>query len=794
LLLGVLIALPAMALYERFEYTYKGQTLIYMVIDEEAKLCATSQGSITNGYNAVIRPGNVISDGVTLPAHPMWGDTEYTLTQISKFSFGTDRQIEVYVRDGKYDYKDWQDDIYEVVIPNTVTTVGQQVFCGSKIINLDFASVESICGIDYYSEDELLISNAENVTINGEEVTDLVIPESVTHICDYAFSGWGSLTSVTIPASVQSIGWGAFAGCRFEKVEFASIEQLCNIKFYSVDANPLSNAQHVYINGEEVTDLVIPESVTSIGNYAFYNCSSLTSVVIPGSVKTIGASAFRNCTGITSIEIPGSVTYIGGGAFENCSSLTSLIIADSETPITLIGAFENTPIETLYIGRDWFSELSGSLKSVTIGNQVKSIPERAFIFCGNLNSVVIGNSVETIGSYAFGYCSGLTSVVIPNSVTSIDTDAFYGCSGLIKSAYPNTIENPFKGNGLYIAYPADGARIEDGFVYGPDKSAIYFAPLSLEGEFTIPNSVETIGDNAFNRCSSLTSVVIPNSVTSLGESAFRYCSGLTSVIIPNSLTSISSFAFDGCSGMTSVEIPNSVQTIGTYAFYGCSGLTSVVIPNSVKTIDWWVFGGCSSLTSVVIGNSVETIGYWVFHNCNGLKKTAYPNTIENPFSNGTCISYPADGAIIEDGWVYGPDKSAIYFAPLSLEGEFTIPNSVETIGSEAFSGCSSLTSLTVADGETALAFEKDALKDAPIETLYMGRDWSYAESAAISTGLKSVTIGNQVKTIPNYAFSDCSGLTSVEIGNSVETINSSAFNGCSSLTSVEIGNDVTTMG
>ncbi|MDE6369728.1 MAG: leucine-rich repeat domain-containing protein, partial [Muribaculaceae bacterium] len=239
-------------------------------------------------------------------------------------------------------------------------------------------------------------------------------------------------------------------------------------------------------------------------------------------------------------------------------------------------------------------------------------------------------------------------------------------------------------------------------------------------------------------------------------------------------------------------------------------LPSVVIATSGETIGDYTFSDCSRLTSVIIPNSVTSIGSSAFSGCNGLIKSAYPNTIKNPFPKGTCISYPADGANIEGGFVYGPDKSAIYFAPLTLEGEFTIPssvqfigsyafygcsgltsvdipNSVTSIGSSAFSGCSGLTSLTVADGEATLAFEKDALKDAPIETLYMGRDWSYTETAAISTGLKSVTIGNQVKSIPNYAFYNCTGITSVEIPNSVQTIGSDAFNGCSGLTSVKVG-------
>ncbi|MDE7419947.1 MAG: leucine-rich repeat domain-containing protein [Muribaculaceae bacterium] len=177
----------------------------------------------------------------------------------------------------------------------------------------------------------------------------------------------------------------------------------------------------------------------------------------------------------------------------------------------------------------------------------------------------------------------MTSVVIPNSVTSIGDEAFGFCFGVEKSAYPNTLKNPFP-HGYNIAYNPEGSIIEDGWVWGPEKSAVYFAPISLEGEYTLPESVTSIGDYAFSLCSGLTSVTIPNSVTSIGDEAFRECSGLTSVTIPNSVTSIGKATFNQCSGLTSVVIPNSVTSIGDEAFYECSGLTSVVIPNSVTEI------------------------------------------------------------------------------------------------------------------------------------------------------------------------------------------------------------------
>ena len=271
---------------------------------------------------------------------------------------------------------------------------------------------------------------------------------------------------------------------------------------------------------KSLTGVTIPDSVTSIGGSAFYGCTSLTNVTIPDSVTSIGGSAFGNCKSLTNMTIPDSVTLIGNGAFLGCTSLTSVTIPDSVTSI----------------GERAFSECT-SLTSVTIPDSVTSIGEQAFSECTSLTSVTIPDSVTSIGEQAFSECTSLTSVTIPDSVTSIGNGAFASCTSL---------------TGIWVAegnndYSSDAS----GVLFNKDKITLVQCPGTFR-EYTIPDSVTSIGEQAFMGCSSLTSVTIPDSVTSIHWGAFYDCTSLASVTIPDSVTSIGAWAFRDCTSLTDV--------------------------------------------------------------------------------------------------------------------------------------------------------------------------------------------------------------------------------------------------
>ncbi len=467
------------------------------------------------------------------------------------------------------------------------------------------------------------ITNVGDQTFEWDDLTSVVLPESVTTIGHRAFYSCSNLSSVSIPESVTNIEIGeqAFLGtpwfdAQLEKKPFAIV-----------------NSMIIASNPDTCTgNLVIPESITTIGNGAFSDCTNLTSVIIPESVTTIGDGAFSDCTNLTSVTIPESVTTIGGFAFSGCTNLTSMTIPES----------------------------------------VITIDISAFSDCENLTSITIPDSVKNIEDYAFENCLSLTSVTLSKNITHIGTDVFSNTPWLNAQLEENSFVVI---NSIIIASNKNTCTgdliIPEGVTTIGNNVFSYCENLT---SVSIPEGVTTIGNDVFSYCENLTSVSIPEGVITIGDNVLEGCNGLTSVTIPESVTNIGAWSFSGCNNLTSVIIPENVTTIGYSAFGYCEKLASVTIsenvtnvgdevfldtpwadaqleknpilivgskiivsnpdtctgdfaiPDNVTAIGRYAFSTCDNLTSITIPESVTNIGVLAFWSCENLTKFI----VENP--------------------------------------------------------------------------------------------------------------------------------------------------------------------
>ena len=371
-----------------------------------------------------------------------------------------------------------------VTIPNSVTSIDAGAFYGctglKKVIVNDIAAW---CGISLGNNYSNPLYYAHHLYCDEDtEITELVIPNSVTSIGEYTFYGCSGLTAITIPNSVMSIDAGAFYDCTgLKKVIVNDIAAWCGISLGNNYSNPLYYAHHLYCDEDtEITELIIPNGVTSIGGGAFYDCTGLTSVTIPNSVTSIGKSAFAYCSGLTSVTIPNSVTSIGEGAFRGCSGLTRVTV-QSETPIYITAnVFSNKDKAILmvpkgcvpaYKAADYWKEFKTILeistdditfsdekvKAICVSNwdidkdgelnkdEASAVKNLGTVFYGNttitsFNELKYFTGLTAIEDYAFYGCTGLTSITIPDSVTSIGNYSFNGCTGLTAINFPNSVK------------------------------------------------------------------------------------------------------------------------------------------------------------------------------------------------------------------------------------------------------------------------------------------------------------------------------------------------------------------
>lgn len=658
--------------------------------------------------------------------------------------------------------------------------------------------------------------------INKDDVESVVIVEGITGIGLFAFAS-NFITSISIPASVTTIDAHTFRMC--DGLTSISVNS-ANPVFYSDNGtliNKTNKTLVAYPAGKQ-GGYIIPDEVEIIGDCAFWMCHHLTSVFIPQSVISIGEYAFSE-TGLTSVTIDGTtLTAIGKGAFQNCFNLSSV-------------SMNNVSVK--HISDYAFSECH-SLVSFNIPASVETIGEAAFEYCIGLTSVTIPALVKQIGDYAFWGCGQLPSISIPASVTQIGNGAFVECAGLISISVA-------EGNTKYSS--------ADGILFDKTKTTLITFPAGKSGEYLIPESVRIIENTAFYNCKKLISITtIPNSVTTINAHAFSGCSTLSSVMLPASVTFIGNMAFADCNQLTRVinlnsqplSIPSDlflnidysncelVVPSGSVEYYTAdpvwSNFTQIVEMNIQITLDseeiFLLPDGKKVITAAVTGEltspdvvewkssdptvaTVDHTGTVTAVLAGTTVITAFIGTVEasclvtvHPVSGtiGLLMWEIVNNVLIISGNGEMPDFSITELPPWYDLKDFithvvigegvthigadsfidlyiasaSISATVATIGSNAFANCQNMTSISVNTNNMDFVDVAGVLFNKGITALVVypaGKSGEYI-------------IPESVKIIGISAFYNCKKLTSVTIPASVTSIGNSAFAYCDNLSVV----------
>ena len=771
--------------------------------------------------------------------------------------------------DGGAPWYDLADKIYSIMVEDGVTSIGSYAFKDLKHA-IDATVADSVTSIGDYAFsdcDDLqsvalpieAVSIGQYAFFNCWYLSSASIPNGVSTIRDSTFASCSNLVTVDIPETVTEVESAAFNVCdSLQDVNYsgtrAQWEEIiigdCNIPLTSAAIHCSDDNSNVggscgdnltwtlvdgtltisgmgdmeSYNSEEVppwdyyrdriTDIVIEEGVTSIGDYAFRECENLQSVAISDSVTSIGMSAFSNCSALESIVIPSGVKVIcsdafsetalsdvtlsdgieriEGYAFRNCYSLNSITIPSSVEDVSELAFRGCSNLSEIIVdeSNETYSSLDGVLfnkaqtelvlypegktdetytvpdgvttikigafesnhylEGVTLPDSVTELEQAAFASCYALKSIELPEGITHISIAAFQSCSCLESVTIPSSVTSIYVNAFEGCSSLSTVIFTGTVEQ------------WGSIEIDDG------NEVLNVATIRCTDADVLPHG--KCGDD-------LTWMLDGDTLTisgmgdmydygwgnaGLGDAPWHgSASSILTIEIEDGVQSIGRYAFDDCISLTSIDIPNSIKSIGPNSFMNCGSLESVTIPDGVESIGEFAFNYCTNLTSVSIPSSVTSIGMGAFSWCNSLTDVTIADGVQD-IGVGAFLGCAKLSGIVIPSSVTSIGKEAFYDCT-GLES-VDIPNSVRSISYMAFENCTSLKSVTLPDSVESI--DERAFKDC--------------------TSLKSITIPDGVQSIGKYAFVNCEGLENVVIPGSVASLSYGVFGNCTSLKSLTI--------
>ncbi len=728
---------------------------------------------------------------------------EYNRFKMTLKANGTEYFVERYYNDTTTD----------IVIPAKfhglpVTEIGKEAFKGTNITSVHFSNVKMI-GQGAFER----CSNLHNLAVGEgverinkcafnfcQNLQTIALPNSLTVLGDNVFENCSSLTSLTIPKNVAYISSGLLFGCH--SITELSVDE-ANTKYYSQGNCIIDSNSKTLVAGCKTSVIPTDGGVEVIGMDAFEYNRELTSISIPDSVKVIGREAFASCENLVDVTLGSSLERLELGVFWGCQNLESVMLPSSLT----------------YIGGDVFRDTN--LKTITIPNGVKTIKDHAFMSCYNLETILVSDNIEKFGVDIFEWCPNL-------QYNEYDNAKYLG-----NTEHPYLVLMQATGKDIETCEIAYGCRI---------ICETAFAGCSQMTSVTIPNTVLSIGNDAFNG-SNLKTVSIPSSVVDISDLAFSYCGAIKtflvdennpnyssqdgilynktktefvaipgalegSITIPESITSIGGFTL--LSNLTNVTLPNNLQSIGSQSFTACFGLqyneydnatylgsdtnpylvlmrakdksiTSCVVHENCKFIRGGAFAECSALESISIPSGIVQICDSAFSECLNLQYNVYDNAkyLGNATNPYVVLLEATEKEI--SSCIVSENCKIIYdsaFKNCEILASIAIPNSVVQIGDSAFKECTSLEDIILGDNVAIIG--QDAFYHCQnLTAITLPENLKHIESFAFGwSGLISITIPDSVVSIGIFAFEGCK-LTSIQTGHGVKEIQRFTFTGAS---------------
>ena len=714
-------------------------------------------------------------------------------------------------------------EVTSITMPDTVTSIGDYAFSNcKKLTSINIPN--SVTSIGNYAFNNCavlpdfqlptsLVSIGDNAFYACKKLTSLKMPEGVKTIGNNAFYNCTSVTELTLNEGLESIGSKAFYSVKMKSLEIPStVKKIGSGAFFYCSAitgdvvlpeGLTEISSELFRNCSSITGIKIPDSVTSIGDNAFYYCQKISSINIPNKVTTIGDGAFCSMKLITNLDIPGSTTTIGKNAFNGCSALQSLTISNNLSSIGDSAFYYCSKLSSIKIKDKTYEEdsiydLSGvttigtsafssnsSAENIILSKELKKIPQYAFRNCSKLSSIELPTSLESIDGSAF---SGtiLTSITIPASVKSIDSSMVSGVTSLTEilvneesSSYKSVDGVLYTKSGELVIYPEGKTSTE---LVIPDGTLKLTNTLSNKTKITkvvIPASVKEIDGNIFTGCTSLESIEVAegNENFKAVEGVLYDKSGKTLLIYPAAKTDTEYTILDGC-----ISLQNN-------SFRGNNNITTLNMPLSLETINSSAISYANKLVNINMNEKATKIADNAFKSCSNLKNITYPNTIESigdyAFNSTKITTLNIPQTVKSIG------KNA-FAGCSSITSEVVIPEGITTINEYTFSGCSKIPSIKIPEGVTELGanafYNCSSLKEIEIpSTVNKLGDYVFASCSSIS----EISIPKGVAEIPNNAFRYCGSLASVKLPEGITTIGKEAFYACSSLSTINIPSTVT---